>query len=85
MSKIYIKFKHHPELELDIDNSEPGQKWIALLKQNLVNGLPVYRDRVRYTVECMFELAKQTRPDVKPMSVDDYTNATGIKIPKDYA
>lgn len=29
----------------------------------------------------MFELAKRTRPDVKPISVDDITNVT---LPKDY-
>jgi len=32
----------------------------------------------------MFELAKRTRPDVKPMKVDDYIKKTGISIPKDY-
>lgn len=32
----------------------------------------------------MFELAKRTRPDVKPMKVDDYVSKTGVQIPKDY-
>lgn len=32
----------------------------------------------------MFELAKRTRPDVKPNSVEDYIKETGIPIPKDY-
>ncbi len=32
----------------------------------------------------MFELAKRTRPDVLPNSVEDYIKETGIPIPKDY-
>lgn len=32
----------------------------------------------------MFELAKRTRPDVKPNSVNDYIKETGVPIPKDY-
>jgi dTDP-4-dehydrorhamnose reductase len=32
----------------------------------------------------MFELAKRTRPDVLPNSVDDYVKETGVLIPKDY-
>lgn len=32
----------------------------------------------------MFELAKRTRPDVLPNSVDDYIKETGTPIPKDY-
>jgi len=32
----------------------------------------------------MFELAKRTRPDVKPNSVKDYIKETGVSIPIDY-
>jgi len=32
----------------------------------------------------MFELAKRTRPDVKPNSVEDYIKATGVPTPRDY-
>lgn len=32
----------------------------------------------------MYELAKRTRPDVKPNSVDDFIKQTGVPIPKDY-
>ncbi|MEK7564211.1 MAG: sugar nucleotide-binding protein [Patescibacteria group bacterium] len=32
----------------------------------------------------MFELAKRTRPDVEPNSVEDYIKETGTPIPKDY-
>lgn len=32
----------------------------------------------------MFELAKRTRPDVEPNSVDEFIQATGVPIPKDY-
>lgn len=32
----------------------------------------------------MFELAKRTRPDVEPNSVQDYIKQTGVKIPTDY-
>ena len=32
----------------------------------------------------MFELAKRTRPDVKPNSIFDYMKETGLFIPKDY-
>ena len=32
----------------------------------------------------MFELAKRTRPDVEPNTVEDYIKETGIPIPKDY-
>jgi dTDP-4-dehydrorhamnose reductase len=32
----------------------------------------------------MFELAKRTREDVEPNSVDEYIKETGIPIPKDY-
>ncbi len=32
----------------------------------------------------IFELAKRTRPDVQPNSVDEYIKETGVLIPKDY-
>jgi|SRR3989344_757848 len=32
----------------------------------------------------MFELAKRTRPDVKPNSIYDYMKETGLFIPRDY-
>lgn len=32
----------------------------------------------------MFELAKRTRPDVKPNSIYDYMKETGLVVPKDY-
>ncbi|MFA6251730.1 MAG: sugar nucleotide-binding protein [Candidatus Paceibacterota bacterium] len=32
----------------------------------------------------MFELAKRTRPDVKPNKVADYVKETGVLVPKDY-
>jgi len=32
----------------------------------------------------MFELAKRTRPDVEPNSVEDYIRETGTKVQKDY-
>lgn len=32
----------------------------------------------------MFELAKRTRPDVKPNSVKDYVKETGVPTPQDY-
>jgi len=32
----------------------------------------------------MYELAKRTRPDVKPNHVEDYIKKTGVLIPKDY-
>jgi len=32
----------------------------------------------------MFELAKRTRPDVLPNSIEDYTKEAGIFVPKDY-
>ena len=32
----------------------------------------------------MFELAKKTRPDVEPNTVEDYFKQTGIRVPKEY-
>lgn len=32
----------------------------------------------------MFELAKRTRPNIEPNSVDDFIRKTGVPIPKDY-
>ena len=32
----------------------------------------------------MFQLAKRTRPDVKPNSVKEYMKKTGVRIPTDY-
>ena len=32
----------------------------------------------------IFELAKRTRPDVKPNSIHDYMKETGLFVPKDY-
>lgn len=32
----------------------------------------------------MFELAKRTRPDVKPNSIHDYMRETGLFVPSDY-
>lgn len=32
----------------------------------------------------IFELAKRTRPDILPNSVDDYVKETGVAVPKEY-
>ena len=61
MNTMYIKYKNHPELVLDIDDTEVNNRWVELIKHNLAGSLPVYRDRVRYNVEYMFELAHQAR------------------------
>ena len=61
MSIIYVKFKHYPALELVVNDTPLGDRFKQLIKDNLQNSLPVYRDRVKYSVEYMFELAHQAK------------------------
>lgn len=61
MSKIYIKFKNHPQLKLNIKDTKITNQWVKLLQYNINSSLPVYRDRIKYNVEYMFELAHRAR------------------------
>lgn len=61
MSTLYIKYKNQPELVLDINDTAVANQWVELIKHNLVDSLPVYRDRVRYNTKYMLELAHQAQ------------------------
>lgn len=61
MYNIGIKFKQYPELRLTIYDTPVGKNFVQLIKDNYSASPPVYRDRVKYNVEYMIELAHQAK------------------------
>ena len=61
MSVIKLTFKGYPSLELAINNSSVGTAYYELVKLNYQHALPIFRDRVNYTVDRMLELAQQAK------------------------
>ena len=56
---ISVKYKHFPELLCKINDTELGQQYYNLVKENYQQQFPVYRDRLRFTREYLSELAEQ--------------------------
>jgi hypothetical protein len=61
MPVIILKFKDQPKLYLDIDNHTVGQQYFNLVQQNYNTILPIFRDRKKYSIEYMFELATKAK------------------------
>jgi hypothetical protein len=61
MPVIILKFKNQPKLYLDIDNHTVGQQYFNLVRQNYNVTLPIFRDRKKYSIEYMYELAKKAK------------------------
>ena len=61
MPTIIVKFVDHTELELSIDNNSVGQKYFNLVRDNYKNQKPIHRDRPKYTVEYMLNLAEKAK------------------------
>jgi hypothetical protein len=59
MPVIVLQFKEQPKLYLDIDNNLVGQQYFDLVHQNYNICPPIFRDRIKYSVEYMQELAKK--------------------------
>lgn len=57
MSIITVKFKGLPAVQLNIANDDLGRRYYQLVKDNYQQQLPIFRDRPKYTVEYMLQLA----------------------------
>lgn len=84
MPCMYIKFKNHNPLVLNIDDSDLGQKYCDLVKQNYAQSQPIFRDRPKYTVEYMLELAQQAKAKLNwEWSFDHYDVSITALLHKD--
>lgn len=61
MPTIYVKFKNYKEIKLSIDDTPLGKEYYSLVKYNYNHSFPIFRDRPKYTIEYMLELAKEAK------------------------
>lgn len=61
MSKIFITFKNHVPLELQIDCTPLGNEYVKLIKDNYQARPPIYRDRIKYNSDYLLDLAQQAK------------------------
>lgn len=61
MPQIHVKFKNYPALHLDIAETAIGYQYANLVKTNYEQEFPVFRDRPKYTVNYMLELAREAK------------------------
>lgn len=59
MPKILVKFINQPVIVLLINDDAVGQQYYKLVQENYQIEKPIFRDRPKYTVEYMHELASQ--------------------------
>ena len=64
MPKINVAFKNQPILNLAIDDTELGHRYVGLVKDNYLKQFPVFRDSAKYTVEYMHGLAEQAKKEL---------------------
>lgn len=84
MPIINLKFKDKPILELSIDDTEVGKRYYNLVKENYKKQKPIFRDKVKYTVEYMHILAKEARTKLNwNWSADNYSIANTALLHKD--
>jgi hypothetical protein len=84
MPSIYVKFKNYNELVLRISDSDLGKQYCALVRQNYEQSRPIFRDRPRYTVEYMLELARQAKTQLNwDWSFDHYDVSITALLHKD--
>jgi len=61
MPQIQVTFKNLPTLNLSIVDTELGHRYYDLVKENYEQQTPIFRDRPKYTVDYMLELAKEAK------------------------
>lgn len=84
MPIVDLKFINQPVLHLSIDDTETGKKYFNLVKENYKLQKPIFRDRIKYTVEYMHELAKEASEKLGwNWSSDTYTINNTALLHKD--
>jgi hypothetical protein len=84
MATIDLKFINQPVLHLSIDDTEIGKQYVNLVKENYKNQKPVFRDRIKYTVDYMYTLAKEASEKLGwDWQADSYTIANTALLHKD--
>ena len=58
MPTIYLEFKNQPKLILDIDDTTVGWQYFNLVKNQYTEGMPIFRDKINYTLEYFDYLVK---------------------------
>lgn len=61
MPNIYVKFKEYAPLVLAIDDTVVGNNYVSLVKHNYETSFPIFRDRPKYTVDYMSQLAREAK------------------------
>ena len=56
-----VIFKYLPPLILNIADTTLGQQYKELVKKNYENEFPIFRDRAKYTIEYMLQLAREAK------------------------
>ena len=56
-----VIFKDLPPLILNIADTTLGQQYKELVKKNYENEFPIFRDRAKYTIEYMLQLAREAK------------------------
>jgi len=64
MPEINVGFKNQPILNLAIDNTDLGNRYVDLVKKNYKKQFPVFRDSAKYTVEYMHSLAEKAKQEL---------------------
>ncbi len=83
MPQINLKFVNQPVLYLSIDDTEIGKRYVNLVKENYKNQKPVFRDRIKYTVDYMHTLAKEASEKLGwNWQADSYTIANTALLHK---
>ena len=59
MSNIYITFRNLPTLHLSIQDTELGNRYVELVKQNYQQQFPMFRDTAKYTIDYMRTLVQR--------------------------
>ena len=84
MPSVYVKFKNYNQLTLRINDCDIGKKYCALVWHNYEKSRPIFRDRPRYTVEYMLELAQQAKSQLNwDWSFDHYDVSITTLLHKD--
>lgn len=80
---INLKFIDQPVLHLSILDNEIGNRYFNLVKDNYQNQKPIFRDRLKYTVEYMHLLAKEASDKLGwRWESDTYTIANTVLLHK---
>ena len=59
MPQIDLKFNDQPTLQLLINDDDIGHRYFNLVQENYKFQKPIFRDRIKYTIEYMHILAKE--------------------------